>query len=92
MALPERNLLVQARAQADWSKHILQESTGKSYPVKPVIVFPGWFIKGTGGKKSNLWVLNPKALPSFLEKEPIRLTAEDVQIATYHLSRYIRTQ
>ncbi|MDA0674276.1 MAG: nuclease-related domain-containing protein [Cyanobacteria bacterium] len=90
---PHRDPVVQAKAQADWCRQTLQESTGKVYPVKSVIVFPGWFVRPTAeGKRSTLWVLNPKALPSFIQNEPQRLKPEEVQLAAYHLSRYIRTQ
>lgn len=90
---PHRDPVVQAKAQADWCRQTLQESTGKVYPVKPVIVFPGWFVRPTAeGKRSALWVLNPKALPSFIKNEPQRLQPEEVHLAAYHLSRYIRTQ
>jgi hypothetical protein len=86
-----RDPVVQAQAQANWCRQTLQESTGKVYPVKPVIVFPGWFIKSTATNKRNaLWVLNPKALPAFIKNEPPSLKPEDVQLAAYHLSRYIR--
>jgi hypothetical protein len=89
---PCRDPIAQAKAQADWSKNILKESTGKEYPIKAVLVFPGWFVKSTlEGKHSSLWVLNPKALSAFIEKEPRKLRQEDVQLAAYHLSRYIRT-
>lgn len=90
---PYRDPVTQAKAQADWSRQILKESTGKEYPVKAAIVFPGWFIQATAKSKRNgLWVLNPKALPSFIENEPKALRQEDVQLAAYHLSRYIRTK
>ncbi|NEQ48059.1 MAG: NERD domain-containing protein [Leptolyngbya sp. SIOISBB] len=90
---PYRDPVTQAKAQADWSRQVLQESTGKIFPVKAVIVFPGWYVQSTAkGKRSNLWVLNPKALPAFIEQEPARLQQEDVQLAAYHLSRYIRTK
>jgi len=39
----------------------------------------------------EVWVLNPKALPTFIENEPVVLAQEDVMLATYHLSRHIRT-
>jgi hypothetical protein len=90
---PHRDPVVQAKAQADWCRQTLQESTGKVYPVKSVIVFPGWFVRSTAeGKRSAVWVLNPKALPSFIKNEPQRLKPEEVQLAAYHLSRYIRTK
>ncbi|PSN19079.1 nuclease [filamentous cyanobacterium CCP5] len=89
--LMERNAVEQAKAQACWIKQVLKESTGRSFSVKPVVVFPGWFIESTRGKRAaGLWVLNPKALPSFIGNEPQRIDPEDVKLAAYHLSRYIR--
>lgn len=87
----QQDALQQSQAQAKWLHDLLQESTGRDLPVKPVVVFPGWFIEKTSGAKSSpVWVLNPKALPKFLENEPQRISAEDVKLAAYHLSRYIR--
>jgi len=88
----ERTTLQQAHTQAKWLQDLLQESTDKELPVKPVIVFPGWFIEQTPtAKASQTWVLNPKALPSFLENSPKRLSQEEVKLASYHLSQYIRS-
>ena len=90
---PHKDILTQAQAQADWSRRILKESTGRDYPVKAVVVFPGWFVKSTQkSQRTSLWVLNPKAIPSFIENERPKLKQEDVQLAAYHLSRYIRTK
>jgi hypothetical protein len=36
-------------------------------------------------------VLNPRALPAFIEHEPESVSEEDVELAAHHLSRYIRT-
>ena len=87
---PERDPIVQARAQASWLKGLLLESTGRKFDVFPVVVFPGWFIEQSDGSKRNIWVLEPKALPHFLENAPQCLTAEDVKLASFHLSRFIR--
>ena len=54
-----------------------------------MLLFPGWYVEG--GKSPELWALNPKALPTFIENEKSRLRPEDVKLAAYHLSRYIRT-
>jgi len=62
---PTRNPVIQARAQAGWLRALLTETTGRDFPILPVIVYPGWFIKQDGRPKSSLWVLNPKALPQF---------------------------
>ncbi|MGP1382205.1 MAG: nuclease-related domain-containing protein [Thainema sp.] len=88
----ERNAVEQAKSQAYWIGEVLKESTGRTLPVKPVLVFPGWFVESVKHKgETNLWVLNPKALPSFIENQPQRISSEDVKLAAYHLSRYIRT-
>jgi hypothetical protein len=89
---PDRNPVIQARAQAGWLSSLLKESTGRDFPVHPVIVFPGWFVRSEGRPKQPIWVLNPKALPKFLEHQASRLTKEEVQQASFHLSRFIRVE
>lgn len=88
----ERDMLTQAKAQAKWVNMVLRESTGKNYAVRPVIVFPGWYVEPIPkGESRDVWVLNPKVLPTFIENEPEVLERQDVMLATYHLSRHIRT-
>jgi hypothetical protein len=86
----DRDPVIQARAQAKWIKDLLCESTGKVLPVRPVILFPGWFVEPTRGAYKELWVLNPKALPEFLKNERLGLSPEDIKLASFHLSRFIR--
>lgn len=88
----ERNPVRQAKAQASWLKRILQETTEREYKVRPVVVFPGWFIEPKPGSSRELWVLEPKALPKFLDNEPNVLSAEEVKMASGNLSRFIRAQ
>jgi len=87
---PDRNPIIQARAQAAWLGELLKESTGRKLPVRPVVLFPGWFIEQAAGTSREVWVLNPKAFPEFLNHEPSRLQTEDVKLAGYSLSRFIR--
>lgn len=88
---PERDPIIQAKAQAGWLRSLLTESTGRTFDVRPVIVFPGWFISNTTGSFNEVWVLEPKALPTFLGNEPVRMSPEDVKLASFHLSRFIRS-
>jgi hypothetical protein len=88
---PDRDPVAQARAQASWLRRVLVESTGRDLPVRAVIVFPGWFVERTAGGPRDVWVLEPKALPAFLAKEPDQLRSEDVNLASFHLSRFVRT-
>lgn len=88
---PERNPIVQARALANWLCDILLQSTGRKVSVRPIVTYPGWFIdpppKGT---RSDVWVLNTKVIPDFIEYEREVLTPEDVKLLSFHLSRYVR--
>ena len=86
--------ITQVSASSKWLADVLLETTGKRFPVKPVILFPGWYVKtdSEGKKSSDIWVLNPKALPSFIENSPDVISQEDMMLASFHTSRYIRTK
>jgi hypothetical protein len=86
----ERNPIDQVTALSRWLKELLQTSTGIKFNIKPVVLFPGWFTEKMKGGE-GIWILNPKALPTFIANEPIRLKESDVHLVTFHLSRYIRT-
>jgi hypothetical protein len=67
----ERNAITQARALAAWLRDMLAESTGRRFPIRCAVVFPGWFVENRAKRPSDVWVLNPKGLPTFIEHEPI---------------------
>jgi hypothetical protein len=84
--------IIQVKAAVSWLIDLLNESTGKKFNIKPVVVFPGWYIEPTAeSKASDVWVLNPKALPSFIGNSKTQLEDQEVKMASFHLSRYIRT-
>ncbi len=85
------NPLDQSAAEAAWLRELLRESTGKTFPVRAVLLFPGWFIEPEDRRAAlPVWVLEPKALPAFIEREPVTIASSDVALAAYHLSRYVR--
>jgi|SRR5687768_2196757 hypothetical protein len=86
----DRNPINQVKASASWLQNLLKESTGIKYKVHPVILFPGWFIE-RNKSTTDFWVLNPKALSSFIPHEHISLAESEVHLVTFHLSRYVRT-
>lgn len=89
---PSRDPIKQVQANTAWVRNLLKESTGKSFPVKSVVLFPGWYIESIGpNAHESVWVLNPKGLPAFIANEKTALSLEDVKMATCHLSRYIRS-
>jgi Nuclease-related domain len=84
--------IIQVTAASNWLRELIEQSTGQKIMVKPVIVFPGWFIDTTyEAKASDIWVLNPKALPTFISNSKEQLSNEQVKLIAFHLSRYIRT-
>jgi hypothetical protein len=83
--------LVQVKAAANWLKQVIKESTGKDIDVKKVVLFPGWYFEPTAeSKQSDVWVLNPKALPAFISNSRAQLISEDLNLVAYHLSRFVR--
>ena len=79
----------QIKAQAWWLKELIHDSTGRDIPVKPVLLFPGWYVEPNN--ETEFLVLNPKAFKKLIRYEPARLSTEDVSLVSYHLSRYIRS-
>jgi hypothetical protein len=77
----DRDPLVQARAQAGWMQRTLLDLTGQRYPVRPVVVFPGWFVeRSRESVGSEVWVLEPKELRGWLRREPHMLPPHAVQL------------
>lgn len=83
------NIVIQARAEAISLTNIISESTGRRVNVKPVVLFPGWFVESKSNN-DDVWVLNPKALPAFIQNSPKTLSRDEVMLFSYHISRYIR--
>jgi hypothetical protein len=86
---PDRNPIIQAKAQASWVKDFIQDSIKKNIDIQPVVVFPGWFVDGN---QKEVWVLEPKALKAFISRKDEILDETDVSIIANYLSRYLRTR
>ena len=87
---PDKKFLIQVEAQKNWLEKQIVKLTGIKLTVKPVIVFPGWYIENRN-KRSEVWVLEPKALPTYIRNKPKILTEEKVRLISNHISSYIRT-
>lgn len=70
----------QVRALARWLADQLFESTGRRFPIRPVVLVPGWFVKLTASCPLEVWVLNPKQLCTCVAREPLALKREDVAL------------
>ncbi len=87
---PDRNPIIQAKAQAAWVRDFIHDFFKKKVRIQPVVVFPGWYIKGT--TKAEVWVLEPKALKGFLNRRKPILDETDIPMIASTLSRYLRTR
>lgn len=88
----DRDPIKQVTAASKYLHDIISESTGRHFNIQPIVTFPGWYVKPSSKKpKSNVWVLNPKVIPTFIANANNSISNEDVQLSSYHLSRYIRT-
>ena len=86
-----RNPVAQACANAGWLRDFLRESTGRAFPVTPVVMLPGWYVAAQVPMREVL-VLNghPNGLQSYIVKQPERLLPEDIALVKTHLSLFIR--
>ena len=85
---PDRDPVVQAKAQAGWLFDLLERSTGRRIFVQPVVIYPGWFVEPMPSN-ADVWVLNEKVLPTFIGNAGGNLTNEDVHLLAFHLAKYV---
>jgi hypothetical protein len=86
---PDRDPIIQAKAQANWIRSLLKDFRTKDVPIRPVVLYPGWFVTSQP-KGVEVWVLNEKALPSFIENERLSLSSEEVDALAGYLMLYLR--
>ena len=87
--VPDRDPLKQAEAGAAGIRSIIRERTGENVPVRPVALYPGWYIQRRC-HSPQVWVLNEKYLPGWLDHEPETLTKSDVRRLAAVLEDYVR--
>ena len=83
------DIITQVKAASSYIKAILRDSTGKEFEPFPVALFPCWYVEGDGNRQGKMCVLEPKAFRKFLDVQQLRLSPEDVKLASYHLSRLL---
>jgi pSer/pThr/pTyr-binding forkhead associated (FHA) protein len=55
-------------------------------------VLNGWLVEQSPGSTEEMWVLDAKEFRGFLEKEQSCLAPEDIELASFHLTLYIRAR
>jgi hypothetical protein len=83
--------VVQAKAQARWVRHFIEE-LGYKKSIQPVVVFPRWFVEPFDTASIGVWVLEPKALEKFIDRQKEVLTRDEVRAIAKSISDYIRRE
>lgn len=86
---PPRDPVRQARAIARWVADLLRESTGRDIRVRPVVVFPGWFVDPVPSG-AEVWVLNEKAAAVFILNARTELDAQSAAQAAGQVRMYLQ--
>lgn len=87
---PDRNPLVQARAQARWLRKLIIEATATTPIIRPVVIYPGWYVDRQSWEY-EVWVLNDQAFPKFLRNERKVLTQSEIAAICFAIKRYVQT-
>jgi hypothetical protein len=78
----------QAKAGARDLCELVESTTGRKFFVQPVVLFPGWFVEKQP-EGVDVWVLNDKVFPTFLQNAKSHLSPEDVNLVVFHLKRFV---
>lgn len=88
-----QDILRQVDRGAERVAGLLKDTTGRTFAVRGVLVFPGWWVEAKPGESivgQARWVMNPKALVKWIERGETKLLPEDVALATDRLTMYAR--
>ena len=86
----------QARACADDVRRFLKATTGKNYPVRPVVLYPGWFVLENersfveeARRPGGVWVLNPDRLRYYLKSEEMAANRQSPRLSEAEISNAV---
>ncbi len=87
---PLKDPIKQAKGQMYWLEGFIKNNANLSIKVKPVVVFPGWFINQKDNN-AEVWVLNEKAITGFLKNAERTLDDNQINLIASHVENYVRS-
>ncbi|MFH0801033.1 MAG: nuclease-related domain-containing protein [bacterium] len=88
---PNKTDIEQAKSQACGFHKFFKLITGNSYFVRPVIVYPGWYVTSSfDPEKSDMWVLNPDQLSQKIAAQPEVIKPKELETIANQLEYHIR--
>ena len=88
---PDRDPVAQAQASADHLRDIFKRMADYDVLPRPVVLFPGWWVT-CRAKHARVWVLNVKALPTFVANEPSTLRREEIALLVDRLTLHLSSE
>ncbi len=86
--LPDRNLAKSVQDQARWLSGMLEQATGKRFPVRGLVVMPQWWVKQQG--TNGVGVLDSKSLCQSIERAADCITPSDLWLVSDQLSQCLQ--
>lgn len=87
----DKKPITQARGEAYWLEKFISKNAKMEVKVKPIVIYPGRFVKQIVSSP-DIWVLNEKALPSYLANERVSLSSENIALLSSLIGNYNRNQ
>jgi hypothetical protein len=88
---PDRDPIAQVNAASRWIGELLERTANCKPPIRPVVLYPGWWVTQLT-KRTDTWVLEPKAFYKFLRNEDARLTPIEVGNMSSAIEVYLRAK
>jgi len=87
---PDIHVTAGPRARAIQLRRLLKELTGTSFPVRAVVLYPGWDVEALNARdRAETWVLSPDALPMWIRHDPETVPLREVRAAGIELANYL---
>ena len=88
---PDRDPIVQAKAQAAWLEDLLKSCTAlKSVPITPLVVFPGWYVDYGKARNAQVKVTTEQLIGSCIRSSPHSMDPHDVKLVESRLTDHIQ--
>lgn len=83
--------VVLAKSRAMQLRRLILETADHDYPVRPVLLFPGWQVESVESDSfAELWALAPRELPMWFGNQPQTVHGRDVKHIADALTEYQR--
>lgn len=84
--------LEQATAQAQWLRKRIKELTGLDVPVRPVVIYAGWYIRCEKPWTKPVWVMHEQSFVTMVLRESCQVSEVDRKAIGFHLRRMANSQ